>query len=58
MTKSDLFIMYKNRPEAPGTDAGWTYARVAPDRRTILESGAVSSCMSCHREKPDRLFGP
>lgn len=55
---SDLFIMYKADGSAPGTDAGWTYARVAPDRKTIREFGALSSCMSCHREKADRIFGP
>ncbi len=55
--KSDLFIMYKSRSPTPGTDAGWTYARVSPDRRTIHESGVLPACISCHRERPDRLFG-
>lgn len=53
-----LFIMMKyDNPPIPADD-GWVYATVAADRKTILQSGRIDSCMGCHQNAPHgRLFG-
>jgi hypothetical protein len=60
--RSETFVMYKP-PEgsamATETDAGWVYAVLTPDARTVVESGKIERCMSCHQGAPhERLFGP
>jgi hypothetical protein len=53
-----LFIMFKMDAVTPGTDQGWVYGTVMPDRKTITSRGRVASCMECHAEgTQDRLFG-
>lgn len=53
-----LFIMTKLDPGTPGTDAGWIYATVAADLKTVTDVGRVANCMKCHQDAPhDRLFG-
>ena len=55
---SGLFIMYKLDPATPGTDNGWVYGTVMPDRKSVTSAGRVRSCMNCHEATPhDRLFG-
>lgn len=53
--KGPLFVMMKTGE--PETDAGWIYATLTPDGKTITASGKLDSCMECHQSKPDRLFG-
>ena len=54
--KQGLYIMEKT--EAADSDAGWVYATVTPDGRTVTSFGKVASCMSCHVDAPkDRIFG-
>jgi cytochrome c553 len=56
--KVGLFILYKDDPGKPDTDAGWVYGTVSPDGQRVLTRGRVSACMSCHETAPqDRLFG-
>jgi hypothetical protein len=56
--QADLFIMMKLEPKTPGTDAGWVYATLTPDGKTVTSAGKIESCMGCHRAaKSDRLFG-
>ena len=51
-----LFMMIKIGDE--DSDAGWIYATVAPDGKTVTASGKIASCMECHQAaKHDRLFG-
>lgn len=53
-----LFVMLKLDPATPGTDAGWVYATVTPDRSRVTAAGRVESCMRCHVDAPhDRQFG-
>jgi hypothetical protein len=55
--QADLFIMYKMDPTTPGTDQGWVYGTVTPERK-VTSAGRVASCMKCHVNAPhDRLFG-
>jgi hypothetical protein len=56
--KVGLYIMTKLDPKTPGTDEGWLYGIVAEDGATVIESGRIERCMSCHKNaQPDRLFG-
>lgn len=50
-----LFLMIKTG--GADSDAGWIYATVAADGKTVTASGKLASCMECHRSKPDRIFG-
>lgn len=53
-----LFVMLKLDPATPGTDEGWIYATLSPDRTRITAAGRVESCMRCHVDAPhDRQFG-
>lgn len=54
----ELFVMLKLDPATPGTDAGWVYATVTPDRKTVTAAGRIASCMACHAGAGhDRQFG-
>ncbi len=54
----ELFVMLKLDPATPDTDAGWIYATVTPDRKTVTAAGRIASCMACHTEAGhDRQFG-
>ena len=53
-----LYVMYRLPPDTPGTDDGWVYGIVAPDRATVRAAGRIASCMDCHGTEADRLFGP
>jgi hypothetical protein len=55
--QADLFVMTKLDPKTPDTDAGWVYATITPDGKNVTSAGRVESCMECHRNRPDRLFG-
>jgi hypothetical protein len=56
--QSDLFVMMKFDPSTPDTDAGWVYATLTPNGKTVTAAGRLESCMGCHRAaKTDRLFG-
>lgn len=56
---AELFIMTKVDPKTPDTDNGWIYAVVSTDRKTVLRSGRIESCMHCHEQTMrDRLYGP
>lgn len=56
---AELFIMTKVDPKTPDTDNGWIYAVVSTDRKTVLRSGRIESCMACHEQTTrDRLYGP
>jgi hypothetical protein len=56
--QADLFVMMKLDPKTPGTDAGWVYATLTPDGKTVTASGKLESCMKCHQDaKHERLFG-
>jgi hypothetical protein len=54
---ADLFVMTKLDPKTPETDAGWVYATITPDGKTVTSAGRIESCMKCHQTKSDRLFG-
>jgi hypothetical protein len=54
-----IYMLFKpNRPVAE-TDAGWVYATVAADLKTVTSAGKVASCMGCHQQIAGggRLFG-
>jgi hypothetical protein len=57
--QADLFVMAKVAASAlPGTDAGWVYGVVKPDRSTVLASGNLEKCAHCHASAGhERLFG-
>jgi hypothetical protein len=56
--RAELFLMMKLDPATPGTDKGWLYAVVSTDLKKVVASGALQSCIKCHRDaEPDRLFG-
>ncbi len=56
---AELFIMTKLDPKTPDTDIGWIYAVISTDRKTVLRSGRIESCMRCHEQTTrDRLYGP
>jgi hypothetical protein len=56
---AELFIMTKLDPKTPDTDNGWVYAVVSTDRKSVLRSGRLASCMRCHEQTTrDRLYGP
>lgn len=56
--QTELFIMFKQPPDAAGTDAGWVYGTVTADRQRVTSAGRIASCVDCHRQAPgDRLFG-
>lgn len=53
-----LFVMLELRDRPAGTDEGWIYGTLAPDRTTVTSAGLLPSCMGCHRDAPKgRLFG-
>lgn len=53
-----LFIMLKLDPKTEGTDKGWVYAVTSPDAKTIIDAGAIASCIGCHEQTDrDRLYG-
>lgn len=53
-----LFIMMQFDSKTPDTDAGWVYATIAADGKTVTSSGLVKNCMECHRAAPHgRVFG-
>ena len=54
-TFSGLFVMAKTGD--PDGDDGWIYATVAADRKTVTSSGKIASCMECHQNRRDRVFG-
>lgn len=55
----ELFIMYRDKEDAPGTDNGWVYGTVTADGKKVTSAGVVESCARCHRSAGDhRLFGP
>jgi hypothetical protein len=56
-TRGPLFVMMKTG-EAD-SDAGWIYATMSPDGKTVTASGKIASCMECHQSErtKDRLFG-
>lgn len=56
--RADLYVMYRLDPDTPGTDQGWVYGTVAPDRATVRAAGVIESCADCHGTEEDRLFGP
>jgi hypothetical protein len=57
LTRGPLFAMVKTG-EAD-SDAGWIYATLTPDGKTVTASGKIASCMECHQSERtrDRLFG-
>lgn len=56
--RRELFLMRYEGPDAPGTDAGWTYAVTTPDGARVLSAGMISSCVACHARAPHgRVFG-
>jgi len=55
--RGPLFVMMKLDPKTPGTDAGWVYATVTADGKTVTSAGRVASCLKCHETRKDRLFG-
>lgn len=56
---SDLFIMTKLEPTEIDSDLGWVYAIVSSDRKKVIESGMIASCIGCHKQTTrDRLYGP
>jgi hypothetical protein len=52
-----LFLMIKPKKTDLATDAGWFYATVASDLKTITGAGLMQSCMECHKMQPSRVFG-
>jgi len=53
--KGPLFVMMKTGDS--DSDAGWLYATLTPDGRSVTAAGMIASCMECHQSKKDRLFG-
>lgn len=53
--RGPLFVMMKTGE--PDSDAGWIYATLTPDGKTVTASGKLATCMACHESKQDRLFG-
>jgi hypothetical protein len=53
--RAPLFVMMKTG-ESDG-DAGWIYATLTPDGKTVTAAGKIASCIECHESKKDRLFG-
>jgi hypothetical protein len=52
-----LFVMTKVAAgPLDGTDAGWIYGTIDPAGR-VTSAGRVASCMGCHEDQHDRLFG-
>ena len=52
-----LYLMLKLDDATPGTDEGWVYATVGPDKQ-VTAAGRIASCMECHVDAPHgRLFG-
>ena len=56
-TRGPLFVMMKT--DEADSDAGWVYATMSPDGKTVTSSGKIASCMDCHQSARtnDRLFG-
>jgi hypothetical protein len=52
--KQGLYVMMKTGDV--DSDAGWMYGTLTPDGR-VTSSGRVASCMDCHRDAMDRIFG-
>ena len=56
--KAGLYIMFKTDTNTADTDQGWVYGTVTADGKTVTSSGAVKSCIACHKDAPnDGLFG-
>lgn len=54
--RGPLFLMVKTG--AADSDAGWIYATLTADGRSVTAAGKLPSCMGCHQSAPhDRLFG-
>jgi hypothetical protein len=53
--RAPLFVMMKTGE--PDSDAGWIYATLTPDGKTVTAAGRLASCMECHESKKDRIFG-
>ena len=52
--KQGLYVMMKTGDVE--SDAGWIYGTQTPEGR-LTSSGKVASCMDCHRDAKDRIFG-
>lgn len=52
--KQGLYVMMKTGDV--DSDAGWIYGTLTPDGR-ITSEGRVASCVDCHRDAKDRIFG-
>ncbi len=56
--RKGLYVMLKLDPKTEGTDEGWVYGTLTPDRKKVTSAGRVASCMTCHaRATHDRMFG-
>lgn len=53
--KSALFVML--RGEGEGSHRGWVYGTLTPDGKEVTAAGAIQSCIKCHDEAPQSLFG-
>lgn len=52
-----IYVMFQlPKPDAE-SDAGWVYATVDADLKTVTAAGRIDSCMGCHQTEEDRLFG-
>ena len=50
------FVLAKLDADTPGTDEGWVYGTLDASG-AISSAGRVPTCMSCHQERPSRVFG-
>ena len=56
--KKGLYIMFKTKPDTPGTDQGWVYGTGSADGQKVTSVGLVVNCMQCHQDAPyDRQIG-
>ena len=57
LTRGPLFVMMKTGDA--DSDAGWVYATLTPDGKTVTGSGKLAACMECHQSERtnDRMFG-
>lgn len=56
--QAELFVLMKLDPSTEGTDRGWVYATVTPDRKRVTAAGRIETCMGCHEKaEHDRQFG-
>jgi hypothetical protein len=57
-TFAGLFLMIKRGKATADTDAGWVYATLASDLKTVTAAGRIASCIGCHEKaENDRVFG-